>query len=249
MASGALAAKQQLLALDRKRVAMEADIEALMSTLEPVGMSAPLVDADGFPRADVDVMRVRETRVQIVKLHNDLKAIMKQCEQALLELHSFGPAALVAAPTLPTASAAASTPADGSSAASAAMSAARVEHRCDCGDHLQLRPFALVTEVFPASPAAEAGLMAGDEIVSFHDLRAGRGSPAALPSLTQLAVAVREHATKPLYVCVLRKAGAAVAASSRSDGDAGETRVAARDAYTLQLVPHAWSGTGLLTVS
>lgn len=47
-------------------------------------MSSPLVDPEGFPRADIDVAGVRTARHQINCLRNDLKAVMGEMS-ALLE--------------------------------------------------------------------------------------------------------------------------------------------------------------------
>lgn len=40
-------------------------------------MDTPLVDREGFPRADIDVAGVRTARVQVIRLRNDLKAAQK----------------------------------------------------------------------------------------------------------------------------------------------------------------------------
>lgn len=46
-------------------------------------MESPLVDADGFPRNDIDVYQVRHARHQIINLQNDLKALLKEIEKGL----------------------------------------------------------------------------------------------------------------------------------------------------------------------
>lgn len=53
-----------------------------------VGMNESLLDAEGFPRADIDVYAVRQARHQIICLQNDLKAIMKEIEQGLINVHA-----------------------------------------------------------------------------------------------------------------------------------------------------------------
>ncbi|KAM9118646.1 26S proteasome non-ATPase regulatory subunit 9 isoform 2-T2 [Pangshura tecta] len=53
-----------------------------------VGMNEPLVDAEGYPRADVDVYQVRAARHNIICLQNDHKALMLQVEKALHQLHA-----------------------------------------------------------------------------------------------------------------------------------------------------------------
>uniref|UniRef100_A0A8C4VN05 Nas2 N-terminal domain-containing protein n=1 Tax=Gopherus evgoodei TaxID=1825980 RepID=A0A8C4VN05_9SAUR len=51
-------------------------------------MNKPLVDAEGYPRADVDVYRVRAGRHNIICLQNDHKVLMLQVEKALHQLHA-----------------------------------------------------------------------------------------------------------------------------------------------------------------
>ena len=41
-------------------------------------MATPLVDPEGFPRADIDVAGVRTARMQINRLRNDLKGVMNE---------------------------------------------------------------------------------------------------------------------------------------------------------------------------
>lgn len=46
-------------------------------------MATPLVDPEGFPRADIDVAGVRTARSQINRLRNDLKAVMDEMSRLL----------------------------------------------------------------------------------------------------------------------------------------------------------------------
>ncbi|XP_037073302.1 uncharacterized protein LOC119094339 [Pollicipes pollicipes] len=51
-----------------------------------VGMDEPLVDADDYPRADIDVYSVRHARSQLRRLQNDHRALMTRIEAGLAEL-------------------------------------------------------------------------------------------------------------------------------------------------------------------
>jgi len=51
-------------------------------------MTDELVDEEGFPRSDVDVLTVRKTRVRIIYLQNDLKNILKEIEEGLYNVHA-----------------------------------------------------------------------------------------------------------------------------------------------------------------
>ena len=55
-----------------------------------VAINDALVDAEGFPRNDVDVRTVRIARQQILCLQNDLKDLMKEIEKGLEEIHADG---------------------------------------------------------------------------------------------------------------------------------------------------------------
>ena len=76
--------------LVRKRDKMEGDILALLEVLDSqgVGMDAPLVDKEDFPRADIDIVQVRTLRHQVICLRNDAKALTKEIEQGLADVHS-----------------------------------------------------------------------------------------------------------------------------------------------------------------
>lgn len=51
-------------------------------------MNTPLVLADGFPRSDIDVLQVRRTRTQIIRVKNDLKEVMNDIQKELVKHHS-----------------------------------------------------------------------------------------------------------------------------------------------------------------
>ncbi|XDB59240.1 PREDICTED: 26S proteasome non-ATPase regulatory subunit 9 isoform X2 [Capra hircus] len=77
--------------LIRRKEEIEAQIKANYEVLESqkgIGMNEPLVDCEGYPRADVDLYQVRTARHNIVCLQNDHKAVMKQVEDALHQLHA-----------------------------------------------------------------------------------------------------------------------------------------------------------------
>ena len=116
-------------ALMARKDAIEAEIEAQFSILQSnsVTMDTPLVDAEGFPRADIDVWAVRTARVRIIELRNDHKGLMDNIMAALQDVYS------------PDTSAAESTPTSSN-------------HSGDVSP----TPFAKVDGVAPGSPAASA---------------------------------------------------------------------------------------------
>jgi hypothetical protein len=54
-------------------------------------MYEPLVDAEGYPRSDIDVYQVRHARAGIYRLQNDHKALMREIEALLFSLHAKTP--------------------------------------------------------------------------------------------------------------------------------------------------------------
>lgn len=76
---------EQARALITKKENIEAEIDAQISVLKANSstLQSPLVDQDGFPRADIDIYAVRRARVRIIELRNDLDAVMNAIAKAL----------------------------------------------------------------------------------------------------------------------------------------------------------------------
>nr|XP_054760549.1 26S proteasome non-ATPase regulatory subunit 9-like [Lytechinus pictus] len=126
---------------------MEAEIKALFEVLESqngVGMTGPLIDAEGYPRNDIDVYSVRTSRHKIICLQNDHKALMLEVEQALHTLHGIERQQREQGTYNPIA--------NGSSNGAASI------------------PFAQVDLVSQGSPAEKAGVHVGDKILEFGSL-------------------------------------------------------------------------------
>lgn len=70
----------------KAKQAIEEEIEAFVAELTSgnnPGLNGPLVDAEGFPRADIDVYRVRQLRHSLVVKQTDHQLIMKKIEALL----------------------------------------------------------------------------------------------------------------------------------------------------------------------
>ncbi|XP_060106140.1 26S proteasome non-ATPase regulatory subunit 9 [Heteronotia binoei] len=165
---------QQLL---KKKDEIEAQIKAYYEVLEDqkgVGMNEPLVDVEGYPRADVDIYQVRTARHNIVCLQNDHKALMKEVEQALHRLHARD-----------------------KEKREKDEAEARAEARSQ--SEAPPIPFARVNAVTPGSPASMSGLQVDDEIVEF-----GSVNTRNFQSLQNIATVVQHSEGRPLSVTVLR---------------------------------------------
>lgn len=53
-----------------------------------VGMDGKLVDSEGYPRADIDLYKVRTARQQIICLSNDYKTVLSQLEDEIAAVHA-----------------------------------------------------------------------------------------------------------------------------------------------------------------
>lgn len=118
----------QVRALMARKDAIEAEIKTRLEVLKANNctMQTPLVDAEGFPRADIDIWEVRHARVRIIELRNDLSAVMDSIMNGLQGVYD---------PSLPSSDPSGASPASNPSG---------------------LHPFAKVDGVAPGSPAASA---------------------------------------------------------------------------------------------
>ncbi|CAK9435601.1 uncharacterized protein LODBEIA_P03280 [Lodderomyces beijingensis] len=133
--------------LSNLKLEIESQLRILFNLLQQkynADMDTPLVTKDGFPRSDIDVVTIRLIRVQIIRLRNDYKELLKildsKIEQEFARRQSEAPSADV----------------EGSNAAGAEKRGYTI-------------PFAQVKEVIPGSPASAAGLEEGDAMVLFDE--------------------------------------------------------------------------------
>ncbi|MCJ1418549.1 GTP-binding nuclear protein gsp1/Ran [Xylographa parallela] len=148
--------KMLLMDLITEKERVESELGALSSVLDShgVNMNTGLTTFDGFPRNDLDIAQIRTTRARIIRLRNDYKGLLSQIEAGL---HAYHASASQLTPT--------STPGTSVSQASELSrntSTAASEHTGV--------PFAKVNSVVTGSPADEAGLKAGDEIIQFGNI-------------------------------------------------------------------------------
>ena len=54
-----------------------------------MGIDTPLVDAEGYPRGDVDVIRARHLRARLNAIRTDLEILMKEVDAALVKLEAL----------------------------------------------------------------------------------------------------------------------------------------------------------------
>ncbi|XP_037115326.1 26S proteasome non-ATPase regulatory subunit 9 [Syngnathus acus] len=162
--------------LIKKKDEIEEQIKAYHDVLEDqgVGLHGPLVDAEGYPRADINLYQIRTARHNISCLQNDHKAIMADIEDALHRLHAHEKAKRLHGQT------------------------EALEEAMEQQDVLP-PAFARVDDITQGSPAAIAGLRIGDEVVEFGSVNTGN-----FQCLNNIASVVQHSEGKPLRVTVVR---------------------------------------------
>jgi len=237
--------RARLRSLQAQREALEIEAQCLADALNspgangepPAGIKTPLVDSEGFPRADVDIMYVRTQRNRLAVLNTDHKALMKQIEAELAVLHDLS--------------------GNVTPQASSAGSAVVAAPRSSFGN----KPFAIIDEVLDGSPSHQAGIQNGDELVAFGSIRA-----ETLDGLNCIPALVGANVNKPITIEVRRRqaaaptttTAAAAAAPSAPAASAPESASTSEvppvpthtDAAVLRLQltlqPRPWGGRGLL---
>lgn len=204
--------KQQIKGKMQERDRLEANISECTTRLEAsgAGLHNQLIDKEGFPRADIDVSAVRADRHKVAVLTNDHKRITNQIEQLMHELH----AEVRKAPAVDAAQRPRTTDAS-SSLAAPAQPAATVTSAAASA----IRPFAVIDEMSASSPAEEAGLQVGDQLISFADVSAQTAN--TLPSV---AATLQANENREVEARLLRRGSA----------------------LSVKLTPHTWGGRGLL---
>ncbi|TYZ60834.1 hypothetical protein PybrP1_002218 [[Pythium] brassicae (nom. inval.)] len=201
--------------------------EELTSGANPAGLSGALVDADGFPRGDVDVYRVRHQRHAFAVKQNDHRAVMRRIEELLPQVFAAKAAAKRAeqgtqrddaSATGAGKSAQTSRVAAPAATAQASAATAATVTEIDAAERAKT-PFAVVQSV-------QAGLHAADQVLAFGTADAGNHR-----NLEAVKEIVMRNIGSPIRVVVRRGAGSADAPWTFRE---------------LLLTPQQWLGAGVL---
>ncbi|KAJ6477417.1 hypothetical protein C8R47DRAFT_984887 [Mycena vitilis] len=83
------AARAMMLNEARMHIEEQLQLQAsILSSNAGAGMQSSLVDADGFPRSDIDIYAVRNARIRIIELRNDLSAVTNDLALALQSVYN-----------------------------------------------------------------------------------------------------------------------------------------------------------------
>lgn len=180
-------ARRKLSTLIAQRDILEIEADALHSELLSINAlpGVSLVDGEGFPRSDVDIVRVLEKRQRIAIINTDHKALMKEIERTLRDVHEE--ASLTHGPVTP---------------------AARKDQAIDTPMPLLTglanlcQGFAVVDEVADSSPACVGGLLIGDIVLQFGPV-SGNISSSDSP-LSLIPGIVQKNIDKPIMILIRR---------------------------------------------
>lgn len=223
------ALRKNIQALSAQRDSLELEAHAIKSELDapvlgedgrqhpPPGLKLSMVDAEGFPRAEYDIFRVRTLRHRYACIQTDHKDLMKRLEEAIHELHAI---------SRPSDSHETAPGSQQGQTASEKQQASSKTAQLDAMDldtsdgPLASVPFAKINSVEEGSPAAAGGIMKDDLVLSFGAIH--HANHEGLRGI------VREvHAGKLVHVWVQR------------GGESGEI-------IRLDVTPGTWGGAGLL---
>ena len=213
--------------LTKRKKEIEEEIGAHLSILDSqggVGMSEPLVDGEGFPRNDVDLVVVRQSRQRVICLRNDHEALMKEIEAELVCIHQRARETGILSPSSSASRLNGESGMDvdsGGSGGGGGNVTARVSPQPPP------RHFARIAQVAAGSPAETAGLESNDLLVRFGSITCDN-----FQKLQDVASIVNHSKDAKLTLTVCREA----------NGNGSGTW----KTIDLTLVPQTWSGRGLL---
>ena len=142
-----------------KKSEIEDEIREFLQVLETqggVGMNGSLIDSEKFPRNDIDLYAVRTARQKVIRLRNDHKAVMREIESKLHQLHADSKEKRI----------------------SQSDTQVTIDTKRDIG-MLRERVFARVSMVSQGSPADNAELKNGDLLLEFGSINISNFSDMA----------------------------------------------------------------------
>jgi 26S proteasome non-ATPase regulatory subunit 9 len=158
---------------------MERELSSILDYLnapDMPGLTGPLVDPEGFPRAELDLYRIREMRQRFNMLNNDHCAVMKEIELQMSAYYSGMPV----------------------EAAASGREEVKIE-AVSVAPIVRSEPFAWVAEVTQGSPACTGGLLVNDKVVKITSI-----THEEFTTLSSLPDLVSHHVNQPLLFSILR---------------------------------------------
>ena len=199
---GLEASRARLRSLQAQRSALEVEAEALADALNspgvngeaPAGIKTALVDREGFPRADIDIMNVKTQRNRLAVVNTDHKEVMKKIEAELAQMHSLSGNESVGEKE--------------QQQQQQQQQASRGLAPAPTAIPGSGKAFAIVDEILPGSPAALAGLQDGDQLVGFGTIRF-----ETIDNINCIPALIGANVNKPVPVEVKRRGADPAAAA------------------------------------
>ena len=167
------------------------DLTEILETPPMPGVKGPLVDSEGFPRADIDLFEVRRYRNRLACLQTDHCNLMKEIEKGLESLHSDYIQHNMKDEEVKTSATSANT---------LKMGDLKIEDGSQSAKQEVKIPFAWVSDVISESPAQKAGLKLGDAIYRFGEV--DHSNHENLGAIVEL---VKRSLNNTIKIKVLRK--------------------------------------------
>ena len=179
--------RDRLNRLIAQREALELEADAIASELNspgpngelPAGIKSPLVDDEGFPRADIDLFNVRNKRQRLAIINTDYKSLMSEIEISLQEVLRS----------------------DTTTTVGSSSSTAGVNTSSTAPVTVYSKAIAIIDEILDGSPAHTAGMMDGDELLKFGSTVTADTTDA----LNAIPAVVRDNVNQRISITVRRK--------------------------------------------
>uniref|UniRef100_A0A182KET2 26S proteasome non-ATPase regulatory subunit 9 n=1 Tax=Anopheles christyi TaxID=43041 RepID=A0A182KET2_9DIPT len=175
--------REEVLSLMERKKELEAQIEqqGLVLSANRIGMNEPLVDGDGYPLSNVDVVSVRKARHAIICLQNDRKQIMQQIEKGISQVFELNQSKQ-------------------QQHQEDQQRRESMEVDADGAVNTSLEPFAVVENVVSGQLAERMGIVVGDQI-----LRVGTVTAHNFKTMNQVQTVIANTQGRNLHL-VVRKA-------------------------------------------
>ena len=215
--------REELLQLDKEKRKLEEKISNLTDYLCGPGMpgvEGSLIDKDGFPKAGLDLVSIRTARHDLICTQNDLKNLMEKIEKKMMayfeELNN---------------NKIEEEPKEEEKNIKSNIKEETTSGACSEDQNNNIKeelkePFAKIVNVESGSPADEAGLKAEDAIITFNGILYKGVSHNPLVTLSDI---VKSKIGEEIPISIVRKNSENILV-----------------VVNLKIVPHTWSGRGVL---
>lgn len=176
---------EELQSLMAQRDVLEIEAEAIKSELTssgvngalPPGLSGPLVDAEGFPRGDIDIYNVKNKRKRWNEINTDHKILMKKIEEKIAQVYATD-----------------------SNPEKVSISVKKPTN--EATDIINTsEPIAKLDQILNGSPASDAGIQDGDYLMQFGKINMSNADGMAF---RLIAGAVNDSVNTEIIILVRR---------------------------------------------